>query len=151
MAITIPSNFGTQYGGLVGTVPDSALPGTFLIQKADGSINMLPIVQVCSGATDAVLFGSALNVAVFTSTGPDAATLATPGAGDVGKILILVNTNTTQNTVTTSANKILNGSATLGDTLTAPAHAGAVAVLVASNGFWNLVVGGTGSWVLSEV
>ena len=151
MAITIPSNFGTQYGGLVGTVPDSALPGTFLIQKADGSINMLPIVQVCSGATDAVLFGSALNVAVFTSTGPDAATLATPGASDVGKILILVNTNTTQNTVTTSANKILNGSATLGDTLTAPAHAGAVAVLVASNGFWNLVVGGTGSWVLSEV
>ena len=151
MAITIPSNFGTQYGGLVGTVPDSALPGTFLIQKADGSINMLPTVQVCSGATDVVLFGSALNVAVFTSTGPDAATLATPGAGDVGKILILVNTNTTQNTVTTSANKILNGSATPGDTLTAPAHAGAVEILVASNGFWNLVVGGTGSWVLSEV
>jgi hypothetical protein len=151
MTITIPSNFGTQYGGLVGTVPDSALPGTFLIQKADGSINMLPIVQVCSGATDAVLFGSALNVAMFTSTGPDAATLATPGAGDVGKILILVNTNTTQNTVTTSANKILNGSATPGDTLTAPAHAVAVALLVASNGFWNLVVGGTGSWVLSEV
>ena len=152
MDITItPTNPGT-FSGPAGTVPDTFLPGTFLIQKtSDGSVNMLPITQVCSGATDAVLFGSAINVAVFTSTGPDAATLATPGAADVGKILILINTNTTQNVVTTSANKILNGTATPGDTLTAPAHAGAVAILVASNGFWNLYVGGSGTWVLSEV
>jgi len=153
MSITIPSNFGTLSGGLVGTVPDTALPGTFLLQKADGSVNMLPITQVCSGAADAVLFNSAINVCIFTSTtdtGGNAATLALPGAGDVGKILILVNTNTTQNVVKTTANKILNGG-TPGDTLTAPAAAGAVSVLIATNGFWNLLIGGTGSWVLTEV
>ena len=110
-----------------------------------------PAVQTAAGTTDAVTFVQPINICIFTSTGPDGATLATPGAGDVGKILILVNTNTTQNVVTTAANKIVNGTGTAGDTLTAPAHAGAVAFLVASNGFWNLVVGGTGSWVLSEV
>lgn len=108
-------------------------------------------VQTYSGTTDAVTFAQPYNIAIFTSTGPDAATLAVPGAGDVGKVLVLVNTNTTQNTVTTTANKIVNGGATPGDTLTAPAHAGATTMLVASNGFWNLLVGGTGSWVLSEV
>ena len=150
--ITItPTNYGTLQDNLAGIVADTALPGTFIVQKADLSINLLPIAQVCAGATDAVLFNSAINIASFTSTGPDAATFATRGASDVGKILILVNTNTTQNVVTTAANKIVNGTATAGDTLTAPAHAGAVAFLVASNGFWNLVVGGTGSWVLSEV
>ena len=145
-----PANNGT-ISGPVGTVDSGSLPGTFLVQKSDGSTNQVPTVQVCSGATDAVLFGSSFNVAVFTSTGPDAATLATPGAGDVGKVLLLVNTNTTQNVVTTAANKIVNGTATPGDTLTAPAHAGAVATLIASNGFWNLDVSGTGTWVLSEV
>ena len=104
-----------------------------------------------AGATDAVTFGAQVNVAIFTSTTPDAATLATPAAGDAGKVLILVNTNTTQNAVTTAANKILNGTASTYDTLTAPAHAGAVAVLVASSGFWNAEVFGTGTWVLSEV
>ena len=143
--ITItPSNTGTTSGPL-GTVDVNSLPGTFLVQKSDGSINSAPTVQVCSGSADAVLFGSPFNVAIFTSTGPDAATLAVPGAGDIGKVLMLVNTNTTQNVVTTTANKIVNGTATPGDTLTAPAHAGAVAVLVASSGFWNLQVSGTGT------
>ncbi len=156
--ITItPTNRGTASGGPVGTVGPNDLPGTFLVQKADGSVNLSaitnlpPTVQVCDGATDAVTFTNAINVAIFTSTGPDAATLATPGASDVGKLLYLVNTNTTQNVVTTAANKIVNGTATAGDTLTAPAHAGAVTVLVASNGFWNMLVYGTGTWVLSEV
>lgn len=148
--IITPQNIGTL-SELVGKVQNTDLPGTFLVQKSDGSTNALPAAQVCAGGTDAVLFGGPINVAIFTSTGPDAATLATPSASDVGKILILVNDNTTQNVVTTAANKIRNGTATAGDTLTAPAHGGAVAILVASNGFWNLVVGGTGSWVLSEV
>lgn len=150
MSVTVtPTNPGTTYGGPTGTVADSSLPGTFLVQKSDLSTNMLPTVQVCSGSADAVLFNSAINIAVFTSTGPDAATLATPGAGDIGKILILVNTNTTQNVVSTAASKIVDGAASAGDILTAPAHAGATNILIASNGFWNMVVGGTGSWVLS--
>lgn len=124
-----------------GRIPQEQFPGTFALYHT----------QALTGTTDAVTFSRQFNLAVFTSTGPDAATLAVPGADDVGKVLILVNTNTTQTTVTTTANKITNGTGTAGDTLTAPAHAGAVAVLVASNGFWNLVVGGTGSWVLSEV
>jgi len=104
-----------------------------------------------TGTADAILFPAAINVAVITSTGPDLTTLGTPGTGDVGKVLILVNTNTTQTTVTTAANKILNGTASTYDTLTAPAHAGSVAILVATNGFWNYGVFGTGTWVLSEV
>lgn len=148
--LTIP-NPGTVSGGAFVTVPDSLLPGPLIAQLPDGTTNLSPCVQVCAGATDAVTFANAINVAIFTSTGPDAATLATPGAGDVGKVLMLVNTNTTQNVVTTAANKIVNGTATAGDTLTAPAHNGGVAFLVASNGFWNLHVGGTGTWVLSEV
>lgn len=150
-SVITPQNPGTS-NQPAGTIPQSFLPGSVLVQRtSDGAVSMSPVSQVCSGSADAVLFSSAINIAIFTSTGPDAATLATPGAGDVGKILILVNTNTTQNVVTTAANKIVNGTATAGDTLTAPAHAGAVAVLVASNGFWNIIVGGTGSWVLSEV
>jgi len=148
--ITItPTNPGTTSGGPVGTIPDTALPGTFIAQKSDGTVNLSPSVQVCSGTADAVTFANATNIAVFTSTGPDAATLATPGAGDVGKRLILINTNTTQNAVKTAANKIVDGSGTPGDTLTAPAHNGAAALLVASNGFWNVV--SYGNWVLSEV
>ena len=131
-----------RWGGPQGArLPQEQYPGTFTLYHT----------QVASGTADAIMYSRQLNVCIFTSTGPDSATLATPGANDVGKILILVNTNTTQNTVTTAANKIVSGAASAGDTLTAPAHAGAVAVLVASNGFWNLVVGGTGSWVLSEV
>jgi len=150
-SVTItPTNFGTS-NQPAATVPYNLLPATVVVQQTSGATNLAPCVQTCSGATDAVTFANAFNVAVFTSTGPDAATLATPGAGDVGKVLILVNTNTTQNVVTTAANKIVNGTATAGDTLTAPAHAGAVTILVASNGFWNLWVGGTGGWVLSEV
>ena len=136
--------------GVTGALTASSTSHLVGAVTADSTITWKPKVQTASGATDAVLFADALNVCIFTSTGPDAATLATPGAGDVGKILLLVNTNTTQNKVTTAANKILNGS-TPGDTLTAPATAGAVAVLIATNGFWNFLVGGTGSWVLSEV
>lgn len=150
--IITPQNPGTsnQPGG---SVPYAYLPGSFVMQQANGNSSLAPCVQVCSGTTDAVTFANAINVAVFTSASPNAndATLATPGAADVGKVLILVNTNTTQNTVTTAANKILTGDTTPGDTLTAPAHAGATTILVATNGFWNMVVGGTGSWVLSEV
>lgn len=156
MAITVtPTNRGTASGGPVGTVGVNDLPGTFIVQKADGSINLAaitnlpPTVQVCAGTTDAITFTNAINVAIFTSTGPDAATLATPGASDVGKVLVLVNTNTTQNAVTTAANKVLDGSATPTNTLTAPVHAGATAILVASNGFWN--VAALGNWVSSEV
>lgn len=122
-----------------GRIPQEQFPGTFALYHT----------SLMSGTADAIPFTRQINIMVFTST--DAATLATPGANDVGKILILVNTTTGQSTVTTAANKILTGGTTPGDTLTAPAHAGAVAILVASNGFWNLVVGGTGSWVLSEV
>jgi hypothetical protein len=133
-------------GGTLGVTGATTLTG---LLTANGGI--APAVQVCSGSADAVTFASAVNIAIFTSTGPDAATLATPGAGDVGKVLVLVNTNTTQNVVTTAANKIGNGTASTGDTLTAPAHAGAVTILVASNGLWNMGVLGTGSWVLTEV
>ena len=146
-----PSNPGTTSGGPVGTVPLAYLPGSFIVQQANGATNLAPCVQVCAGATDAITFANMLNIAIVTSTTPDAATLATPGAGDVGKVLILVNTTTSQTTVTTAANKIVSGAASAGDTLTAPAHAGAMAILVAFNGFWSLSVGGTGSWVLSEV
>lgn len=124
-----------------GRIPQEQFPGTFALFHTD----------LFTGTTDAVKFSRQFNISVFNSTGPDAATLGTPGANDVGKVVVLVNNNTTQTTVTTAANKIVNGTGTAGDTLTAPAHAGAVAVLVASNGYWNLVVGGTGSWVLSEV
>lgn len=102
-----------------------------------------------TSGTDAVTFTSAINIAIFTVlTTADAATLATPGASDVGKILILVNTNTIQNTVTTASGKLLNGAAA-GHILTAPATAGAVSILIASNGFWNIATIGTGTWVLS--
>jgi len=111
----------------------------------------LPSATTYTGTVDAITFAAAYNVAVITSTGPDLCTLATPGAGDIGKTLVLINTNTTQTTVTTTANKILNGTASTYDTLTAPAHAGAVAMLIATNGFWNVGVLGTGTWVLSEV
>ena len=142
MAGTWPFFDNLRWGGPQGgRVPQEQFPGTFALYHTDA----------LTGTADVVKFSRQFNVAVFTSTGPDAATLATPGANDVGKILILVNTNTTQTTVTTAANKIVSGGTTPGDTLTAPAHAGAVAILIASNGFWNLVVGGTGSWVLSEV
>lgn len=147
-----PDNPGTSYGGLVGTVPDAYLPGSFIIQQSNTNTNLVPCVQVAAGAADAVLFANPLNICIFTSTtdtGAGAATLAVPGASDVGKVLILVNTNTTQNVVTTTASKLLIGTATAYGTLTAPAHAGAVIVLIASNGFWNIVVGGTGTWVLS--
>ena len=148
--VITPQNPGTA-NQPAGSVPTAYLPGSFIVQQASGNTNLAPCVQALTGTTDVVTFANAINIVEFTSTGPDAATLAVPAATDAGKILILVNTNTSQTTVTTTANKILNGTATPGDTLTAPAHAGAVAVLVASNGFWNLVVGGTGSWVLSEV
>jgi hypothetical protein len=148
--VITPQNPGTA-NQPAGSVPTAYLPGSFIVQQASGNTNLAPCVQALTGITDVVTFANAVNIAIFTSTGPDAATLAVPAAADVGKVLILLNTNTSQSTVTTTANKILNGTATPGDTLTAPAHAGAVAVLVASNGFWNLVVGGTGSWVLSEV
>lgn len=138
--------------GLLAALANVTVGGTLVVT---GAVTLpgvtTPAVQTAAGATDAVTFASPINICVFTSTGPDNATLATPGAGDVGKILILVNTNTTQNVVTAAANKILNGTASTYDTLTAPAHAGAVAVLLASNGFWNVLVGGTGTWVLSEV
>ena len=124
-----------------GRVPQEQFPATFAVFHT----------QVCSGTADVVEFSRQLNIAIFTSTtdtGGNTATLATPGANDVGKVLILVNTNTTQNVVTTAAGKILNGAAA-GLHLTAPATAGAVIFLVASNGFWNTIVGGTGTWVLS--
>ena len=146
-----PSNPGTTSGGPTATIPLAYLPGSLIAQLANGNTNLAPCVQLLTGTTDAVTFANAINVVIFTSTGPDLATLAVPVAADAGKILILVNTNTTQTTVTTTANKIVSGAATAGDTLTAPAHAGAVAILVAYTGFWALVVGGTGSWVLSEV
>lgn len=105
-------------------------------------------VQVASGAADVIAFTHAINICVVTSTGPDSATLATPAAGDQGKILILINTNTTQNVVTTSAGKIVIGTGTTYNTLTAPAHAGGVALLIAANLLWNAAVLGTGEWVL---
>jgi len=147
-----PDNPGTLSGGGVGTVPDSSLPGTFILQQASGSYNLSPAVQTCAGAADAVTFANAVNIAIFTSTtdtGANAATLAVPGASDVGKVLIIINTNTTQNVINTTAGKFLIGTATAYGTLTAPAHAGAVVVLIASNGFWNVLVLGTGTWVLS--
>lgn len=116
-----------------------------------GSGGGLPQSTVYTGTTDAITFPAAYNVAIITSTGPDLATLATPVAADNGKVLVLINTNTTQTTVTTAANKILNGTGTAGDTLTAPAHAGAVVVLFAAALFWNIAPAGTGTWVLSEV
>jgi len=141
MAGSWPYYDNERWGGPQGgRIPQEQFPGTFALYHT----------QICSGSADAVLYSRQFNVAIFTSTG-DTATLGTPTVDDVGKVLILVNTNTTQNTVATGANKITNGSGTAGDTLTAPAHAGAVAVLVAYNGYWALVVGGTGSWVLSEV
>ena len=142
MAGSWPYYDNERWGGPQGgRIPQEQFPGTFALYHT----------QVLSGTVDAVLFSRQFNIAMFTSTGPDAATLATPGADDVGKVLMLINTNTTQNTVTTAANKITSGASSAGDTLTAPAHAGAVAILVAYNGYWALVVGGTGSWVLSEV
>lgn len=146
-----PPNPGTTSGGPALTIDTSLLTAATLVQQSGGNVNVTPNVQVCSGATDAVTFANPINIARFTSTGPDAATLATPVAGDAGKILILINDNTTQNVVTTSANVIVNGTASPGDTLTAPAHAGAVTVLIASNLKWAMLVNGTGGWVLSEV
>ena len=119
-------------------------------QSGTGTLTT-PNVTVYTGTTDAIAFPNAYNVAIITSTGPEAATLATPVAGDNGKTLVIINTNTTQSTVTTAANKILNGTGTAGDTLTAPAHAGAVVVLYAAALFWNIAPAGTGTWVLSEV
>ena len=152
MDITItPTNYGTV-SGAVGTVPDTYLPGSFIVQQTNTNTNLSPCVQVAAGAADAVTFANSINVCIFTSTtdtGAGAATLAVPGAGDVGKILILVNTNTTQNVVTTTASKFLIGGSSAYGTLTAPNKAGAVIILIASNGFWNIPVSGTGTWVLS--
>ncbi len=142
MGGTWPYYDNERWGGPEGgRIPQEQFPGTFALYE----------IQVASGAADVVMYSRQLNVAIFTSTsdtGAGAATLATPGANDVGKILILVNTNTTQNVVTTASNIIHNGAAA-GTHLTAPATAGATMILVASNGFWNAVVGGSGTWVLS--
>ena len=114
-----------------------------------GTVVSAPNPQVLNGTTDAVTFTKAINVALFTSTGPDAATLATPVSADQGKILILVNNNTTQNTVTTAAGIIINGAAS-GHILTAPAVAGSVAMLIATPGLkWAAAVLGAGTWVLT--
>jgi len=142
MAGSWPYYDNERWGGPQGgRIPQEQFPASFAVYHT----------QVCSGSADVLMYSRQINIAIFTSTGPDAATLATPGADDVGKILILVNTNTTQNKVTTAANKITNGTATPGDTLTAPAHAGAVTILMATNGAWNMLVNGVGGWVLSEV
>jgi hypothetical protein len=106
-------------------------------------------IQTLTGTSDAVTFGGQLNVAVFSGTGVDAATLAVPGAGDVGKVLVLVSANGSANTVTTTTGKVVDGTSSTFTTATAPAHSGAVAIYVASSGFWNAGVFGTGTWVLS--
>lgn len=91
-----------------------------------------------SGATDAIAFPNAINIAQITSTS-EAATLATPGSADAGKLLLIINSAADANTVTTASGKILDSSSTAKDTLTATAHAGSVALLVAINGFWVIV------------
>ncbi|MGB2629072.1 MAG: hypothetical protein WAK20_19965 [Candidatus Acidiferrum sp.] len=116
-----------------------------------GPVSSAPSVTAYSGTADAVLYPNAINVALFTGTGVDAATLGTPGSADAGKILVLVNANGSADTVTTAANKVVTGSSSAFDTLTSPAHSGAMAILVASNGFWNTNPLGVGAWTLSEV
>lgn len=118
---------------------------------ANGGVTVPPSVTLYSGTSDAIQYPNAINVAIFTGNA-DLATLSTPGSADEGKVLILLaGSGGTSCTVTTSANKILSGSASTWDTLTSGTHAGALAILVASNGFWNTNPLGVGAWTLSEV
>lgn len=118
---------------------------------ANGGVTVPPSVTLYSGTSDAIQYPNAINVAKFTGNA-DLATLSTPGSADEGKLLILLaGSSGTSCTVTTSANKILSGSASTWDTLTSGTHAGALAFLVASNGFWNTNPLGVGAWTLSAV
>ena len=69
MNITItPTNFGTQYGGLVGTVPDSSLPGAFLVQPTGGAVPAVSLSQSLASQPTLRLIDSELTLGYAGST-----------------------------------------------------------------------------------
>ena len=97
--------------------------------------------QSYSGAAGqtAITFPAAVNIARLTDATAGAYTLATPAAADTGKLLYIESETAQAHTVTTAANKIVDGSGTNGDTLTCGAHIGANCVLMAANLLWTVV------------
>jgi hypothetical protein len=141
-------NFAAANGGGVVVVDGfwANLGGTSaMMAAATGATNVSlrdnrgALVTAYSGSTDAIKFPAVSNIAEINATGVDACTLATPGANDVGKTLLIASTTAHAHTVTTAANKIQDGSGTNGDTLTFAAQAGANCMLIAVNGFWQVV------------
>lgn len=102
------------------------------------------LITVYTGAADAIAFPG---TAVLNRAGAvDAATLATPVAGDSlgilnldgddDKILHIINGATQANTVTAASGKIQDGTVTPKTTITFAAFVGANILLKAYNGFW---------------
>jgi hypothetical protein len=91
-------------------------------------------------AADVIHFPNSINVAVLNRSGAvNAATLATPTAADTGKLLTIINGQPQANTVTTATGKIVNGSGTAYQVLTAAANEGAIATLIANNLLWYVI------------
>ena len=102
------------------------------VASADGALPKEGVVFITKGSA------AALTLATPTAGLPNAAT-----PGDDGKVLTVVSTTAFAHTITTAANKIVDGSTTTKDTFTFPAHAGGVAKVVAYNGLWYALVGDT--------
>lgn len=103
--------------------------------------NRGPVAQAYNGGTGqtAITFPAAVNIVRLTDSGAGTYTLATPVAADTGKLLYIESETAQAHTVTTAANKIVDGSGTNGDTLTYAAHIGANCVLMAANLLWTVV------------
>lgn len=99
------------------------------------------VAQAYTGAAGsvAITFPGAVNIARLTDATAGSYTLATPVAADTGKLLYIESETAEAHTVTTAANKIVDGSGTNGDTLTCGAHIGANCILMAANLLWTVV------------
>lgn len=104
----------------------------FKVVSADGALPKEGNVVITKGSA------AALTLATPTAGLPNAAT-----PGDDGKVLTVISTTAYAHTITTAANKIVDGTTTTKDTVTFPVHAGGVCKLMAYNGLWYALIGDT--------
>ncbi len=97
--------------------------------------------QIYTGAAGsvAITVPAQVNIARLTDATAGSYTLATPTAADNCKLLYIESETAEAHTVTTAANKIVDGSGTNGDTLTCAVHIGANCILMAANLLWTVV------------
>lgn len=126
----------TNLGGTTAMINAATVPAGVQIQDNRGTAAV-----AYNGATGqtAIQFPNPVNIARLTDAGAGTYTLATPVAADTGKLLYIESETAEAHTVTTAANKIVDGSGTNGDTLTCAAHIGANCVLMAANLVWTVV------------